>query len=187
MAAPFPDLEAYRDYLQLLASLSLERKLRSKLDPADVVQQTLLLAHRDRRAFRGTTTEEFAAWLRRILAHCLARAARDYRAMKRDVQRERSLETALGESSAALDACIEAHGSSPSEKAVRHEQVLRLATALVDLPEAQREVIVLHHCQGWTLSRVAEHTDRSYASVAGLLRRGLQTLRDVLSDGSEVS
>jgi RNA polymerase sigma-70 factor (ECF subfamily) len=147
-----------------------------------VVQEALLHAHRSHGKFRGGTREELAAWLRKILANCLARAARDFHSLKRDVSRERSLQSAIDGSSGALEAWLAARESSPSEKAMRQEKLLRLSEALTELPGDQQEVVVLHHCQGWTISRVAQHMDRSFASVAGLLRRALGRLRETLQD-----
>jgi RNA polymerase sigma factor (sigma-70 family) len=61
---------------------------------------------------------------------------------------------------------------------------LLFAEALARLPDRMREVIVLKHCQGWTLERIAKHTERTIPGVASLLRRGLAQLRQELDDRS---
>lgn len=175
-------LERFREYLHLLARVHLGQQLQGKLDASDVVQQTLLEAHRKREQFRGHTTAEMAAWLRQMLAFSLADTLRAASRAKRDVTRERSLETALEQSSARLDAWLAAEQSSPSQQAQRHEQMLHLAEALATLPEVQREALVLRHCQGLALAEISERLGRSPAAVAGLLKRGLAQLREQLHE-----
>jgi RNA polymerase sigma-70 factor (ECF subfamily) len=172
-------LERYRPYLLLLARMRLGPHVRGKLDASDVVQQTLLEAHQGRGQFRGGKREE-AAWLRQILARNLANAVRDLRRDKRDVRREQSLEAAVEESSRRLEACLAAEQSSPSERAQRHEQDVRLAQAVAALPEAQREALTLHHLEGRPLQEVARLVGRSREAVAGLIKRGLRQLREQL-------
>ena len=43
-----------------------------------------------------------------------------------------------------------------------------------------REVVVLKHCQGWTLPHIAERMGKTVPAVASLLRRGLEELRNRL-------
>ncbi len=182
-AAAVRNLDRFRDYLRLLARLHLDPRLRAKLDPSDIVQQTLLQAHRARDQVRAQSDGELAAWLRQILARNLAQAVREFARNKRDVGREQSLEQALGESSARLDRWLAAEQSSPSERAVRNEDALRLAVALEQLPEAQRDALVLQHWQGWSLAEIGQHLNRSPAAVAGLIKRGLKQLRQLLDNG----
>ena len=176
-------LEAYRDYLRLLAGVQLDPRLRGKLDPSDVVQQTLARAHAKAEQFRGTTEAERAAWLRQILANQLAAAVRRHLAAgKRDAGRERSLHAAVEDSSARLEALLAAEQTSPSDRAVRHEELRRLAEALAALPEDQRQAVELHHLRGLPVEEVARELGRSESAVGGLLRRGLKRLRELMRE-----
>jgi RNA polymerase sigma-70 factor (ECF subfamily) len=170
-------LEEYRDYLLLLARARVGGRLRAKLDPSDIVQQTLLEAHRDRAQLRG---DDPAAWLRKILARNIAGAARDLGRARRDPARERSLEAALDESSARLEAFLAADESSPSVRARRNERVVLLARALAELPEDQRRAVVARHLQGRPLAEISAEMGRTGAAVAGLLHRGLDRLRTLM-------
>jgi RNA polymerase sigma-70 factor (ECF subfamily) len=175
-------LEQYRAYLRLLARLQLDPRLRRQLDPSDLVQQTLLEAYRSLAQFRGHGEAQIAAWLRQILAHQMAHALRDLTRARRDVNRERSLEDALADSSARLEAWLAAEQATPGEQAQQKEQVVRLAAALEQLVEAQQEAVVLHYWEGWTVAQIATHMGRSAPAVAGLLQRGLQALRHQLAE-----
>jgi RNA polymerase sigma-70 factor (ECF subfamily) len=175
---PAAGVEDFRDYLHLLARLQLDPRLHGKVDPSDVVQQTLIKAHQHRDQFRGNSVAEQAGWLRRILANTLIDAARKF---GRELDHEHSLEQGLNHSSARIDAWLAAEQSSPSEVAQRQEEVLRLAQGLAQLPEDQRTAVELHHLRDASVSEVAEVMGKTEAAVAGLLRRGLKRLRQLLS------
>ena len=171
-----PIVECYRSYLLLLAEARLDRKLQERLDPSDVVQQTLLNAHQAWTQFRGTSEAELVAWLRQILARTLLNCLRDFRRAKRDVARERSLQAALEESSARLEGWLAAEESTPSQQALRGERIEQVAEAVRRLPEGQRQAVVLYYWQGCSLAEIAKTLGRSVPAFAGLLPRGLQQL-----------
>jgi RNA polymerase sigma-70 factor (ECF subfamily) len=176
---PARAVEDYREYLHLLARLQIDPRLRGKVDPSDVVQQTLIKAHQHRDQFRGQSAAEQAGWLRRILVNTLVDAARKF---GRELDREMPLEQQVHDSSARLEAFLAADQSTPSEAAVRQEQLLRVAGALARLPEDQRTAIELHHLRDQAVADIAVTMDRTEASVAGLLRRGLKRLRELLEE-----
>ena len=180
-----PAVERFRDYLLVLARVQLGPASRTKLEASDVVQQTLLEAHRKRDQFRGGSEAEMAGWLRAILAHTLADGLRRYQAGARDVGQERSLQAALEESSSRLEAWLVADQSPPPEQAARQEQLHRLAEALAQLPEDQRRAVELRHLRGGTVGEVAEQMGRSKEAVAKLLLRGVARLRQLLTDPTE--
>jgi RNA polymerase sigma-70 factor, ECF subfamily len=171
-------LERFRAYLRLLARVRFPVMLQAKIDPSDLVQQTLLNAHRAADQFRGHSLAEQTAWLRRIFANTLANAVRDYTREARDVGMEQSLQASLDESSARLEAWLAADHTPQIEIAERNEQILFLAEHMAELPELQREVLLLRYCEGWSLAAIAEHLGRTRPSVASLLRRGLTELKE---------
>jgi len=173
-------LEGFRDYLALLARLQLAPQLRGKIDLSGVVQQTLLEAYQAMDQLRAMTAEQQAAWLRKALSCNLADEVRKLGTAMRDVTRERSLEQAVEESSARLERWLATDQSSPSEQAIRNEQLLRLAHALAQLPEDQRVAIELHHLRGRPVAEVAQELGRSEGAAGALLVRGLKKLRTLL-------
>src|SRR5688572_16005706 len=84
-------LERYRGYLRLLAESKLDRRLRAKIDPSDVVQETMLQAFRAWGDLRGSSEGERLAWLRQILIRTLLHAMRDFGRAKRNIAREQPL------------------------------------------------------------------------------------------------
>lgn len=167
----------YRGYIKVLAECYLGAKFRAKLDASDLTQETLLKAWKDREQLRGKSDGEIAAWLRSILAHTLANATRDLQRQKRDMNRERSIDAALEESSAMLKNSLAAEVSSPSHHARREETLAKLADALEKLTKPQRESVLLRHGRGLSLTEIARSTGRTHGAVALLVHRGIQRLR----------
>jgi RNA polymerase sigma-70 factor (ECF subfamily) len=153
---------------------------QGQLDPSDVVQQALLKAHERRHQFRGQSEREQAAWLRAILASTLADALR--RLGRDQAVFGRSVDGALKESSSRLEAWLADPQSSPIQLAERHEQVERLAEALERLADDQRLAVELRHLHSWPIAAVGRQMNRTPAAVAGLLRRGLRKLHELLEE-----
>jgi RNA polymerase sigma-70 factor (ECF subfamily) len=179
-----PLFERFRNYLSILARVQIGRRLQSKVDAADLVQETFLEAHRNFPLFRGQGAAEFTAWLRQILAGRLANLIRRYIGTQgRDVRLERDLAMDLDHSSQLLDRGLASPVSSPSRQAARREQAVILADALARLPDNYREVIILRHLEGLTFPEVARRMGRSVDSVEKLWLRGLTRLRQSLVGG----
>ena len=178
-------LALYHNYLGLLARLQVRRRLQGKVDPADLVQETFLKAHRHFATFRGAGEREWTAWLRQILATSAASLVRhDLGTTGRDPRLERELADAVEESSRCLEGGFALAQSTPSQQAVRREQAVLLAEALARLPEDHREAVILRHLEGLTFPEVATHMGRTVDSVKKLWARGLARLREQMRDAS---
>jgi len=174
-------LEHYRSYLLLLARVEIGRQLRSKLDASDLVQEAFLEAHRHFDGFRGEEERQFLAWLRSILAGTMANQVRRYLGTQgRDVRLEQQLADSFDRSSMALGAALTCPASSPSQQVARREQGVQIASALAQLAEDYRVVIVLRHLEGLTFPQVAQRMGRSVDSVEKLWLRALGRLRQLM-------
>src|SRR5882724_7431070 len=108
-------LQEFRSYLLLLARMQLDPGPRNRIDPSDIVQQTLLEAHAHLEQFQGDDSA-LAAWLRQALVNNLRDAHRALHRNRRDVRREQSLEEAVEQSSIRLEQMLAAPQSSPSQR-----------------------------------------------------------------------
>jgi RNA polymerase sigma-70 factor (ECF subfamily) len=182
--------DRYRQYLWLLAQGQLGGRLRTRCDPSDLIQQTLLEAFRDFAGFTGTHEAELLAWLRQILAHNLYNEARHQGAQRRDAARQVSLEevqTGLDRSSVTLGRCLAADGPTPSQAAGEREAAVHLADMLARLPKDYQTVLMLRVFEGHSAEEVAQRMNRTPGAVRMLQLRALTALRELMEKKSEMT
>ena len=148
-------LELYRHYLGLLARMEIGRNLQAKLDASDLVQDTLLEAHRN---FPQIPRIERNAIRLLAAADHGGQPGEPPPPLPRHPGPRRPPGTATWRStSTSRRGCWTAGWStpvsSPSQQASRREQAVLLADALEQLPEDYREVIVLRHLEGLSFRR----------------------------------
>lgn len=175
-------LDAYRNYLGLLAATCLDRELCGKVDRSDLVQETLLKVHRNFASFRGTTEQEWMTWLRQILVRNLADLRRAYGRDRRAVGREQSIEAAIDRSSSMLLALGPAANPSPSEHAQRREVGALVADALAELEPDAREVIILRSLNELDWNEVASRLHRSRDATRMLWARAVRRVGVLLEE-----
>lgn len=173
-------LQRYRNYLTLLATTQMADRLRPRLGPSDVVQETMLRAYRNFPRFRGQSEAELLAWLRRILASSLARfVEHNLLAAKRDARREVSIDQATPDRSALdLAALLQGRGQTPSVIAQQGECAVGLAEHLARLSPPYREILVLRHFQGLSFEEASARMNRSLGATRMLWLRAIEKLRD---------
>src|SRR6478752_5652157 len=71
------ELERFRNYLRFMAEIKLDRRLRSRIDASDIVQETMMRAYVAWDNFRGNEPAQRVAWLRQILMRTILHALRD--------------------------------------------------------------------------------------------------------------
>ncbi len=176
-------LQLYRNYLTILATTQLDRRLRRRVSPSDLVQDAMLAAHGDFGKFRGSTERELLAWLRQILINCLHHVVETHlRAKMRDMRREISVEeigATLDRSACNFTQMLADRGPSPSAPILQRERAVALADQLSRLPPHYRDVIVLRNLQGLSFDEVADRMDRKPGTVRMLWLRAIEKFKQI--------
>jgi RNA polymerase sigma-70 factor (ECF subfamily) len=176
-------LQLYRNYLTVLATTQLDRRLRRRMNPSDLVQEAMLAAHRDFGQFRGGSERELLGWLRQILINCLHHAIETHlKAKMRDIRCEVSIEQV----SASLDRSVVNFGQiladprpSPSAISRQRERSVAFADQLAQLRPDYRDVLILRNLQGLSFDEIADRMDRKAGAVRMLWLRAIDKLRQI--------
>lgn len=175
-------LESFREYLLMLAESNLDSDLRPKVAASDVVQESILEAHKDFGQFRGTTRSELNSWLKRILLNNLLNHYRAWRStQKRQLSREIDFARAGLNDSALAD---NGGDPTPSELVSQKEQCDRLRQVLEQLPDDYRTVIQLRHRERYSFSEIGSRMNRSSDAARMLWYRAFERLAQQLDRSS---
>jgi RNA polymerase sigma-70 factor, ECF subfamily len=175
-------LNGCRQYLLMVANEVIGPELRAKCGASDLVQETFLEAQRHLGIFRGKSTAEMRAWLRRILDCRLANIRRSYLATE---MRAASREIALEPSQAGLSGLMGSLASpapSPSKHAVQNEWNKALEQALLQLPERHRQAVAWRHQEQLSWDEIGRRMGCTADAARKAWSRAIQQLRRELGE-----
>ena len=174
--------EKCRAYVSIVARAQVESWMQGKVDASDLVQQTLMEAHRGLENFRGHTEGEWLAWLRKILNHNAVDFVRRYRGTeKRQARREVSMRMTSPDRTREWTRDPSDPGESPSELVIRREQEIEVADAVTKLADDYQEVIMLRNLQRLSFDEVARRMARSRPAVQMLWMRAIRKLQEIMT------
>jgi RNA polymerase sigma-70 factor (ECF subfamily) len=174
----------HRPRLLKMVELRLNPRVRARIDPADVLQESFLDAHRRVASYLTDTRIPPFLWLRLIVGERLTNMHRHHLgAQVRDAGREVSLfrEALPQASSAALASMLLGRQTSPTQAAVRAERLLRVQEALNSLDPIDREVLALRHFEQLNRFETAQSLGISDEAGAKRYIRALKRLKAVLT------
>jgi RNA polymerase sigma-70 factor (ECF subfamily) len=181
-------LERHRGRLRGMVALRLDPRLAARVDPSDLVQETLAVAHRRLDDYIRDRPLPFYPWLRQIAADRLADLHRRHVvSRKRTVAREEPGGLRLADGSELeLARRLASSVSAPSARLRREDRLRRLRAALAALSERDREVLVLRHLEQMPPREIAAVLGITEGAVYTRHLRALERLRRQLGDaGSE--
>lgn len=175
-------LAQHLPYLRRMVEFRLDPRLRTRVDPSDVVQEAHLEALRRLPDYRPALP--FRLWLRRIAYDRLLMLHRRHAlADRRSVGREIVFPD---HSSDHLAARLLAVGSSPSRRVVREELARRVREAVARMAGPDREILGLRTAEGLSNSEAAAVLGIDPAAASQRYGRALLRLRKLLIDDGTV-
>jgi RNA polymerase sigma-70 factor (ECF subfamily) len=183
-AAAGEALVRHRARLRRMVEARLDRRVRGRVDPSDVLQDGFVDAVGKFPGYAADPKLPLFLWLRLVVGERLAKVHRDHLgAQARDATREVSLYRGPmpAASSAALAAHLLGRETTPTRAAVRAERLLRLQEALNALDPLDREILSLRHFEELTHAEAARVLDIQEAAAAKRYIRALKRLKDVLA------
>jgi RNA polymerase sigma-70 factor (ECF subfamily) len=178
-------MQRHRQRLKQMIDARMDPRLRSRLDPSDVIQDALTTAAQQFAEYLETQPIPFYPWLRRITWQKLVHAHQMHLdAAKRSVRRERQGFWGLSDRSASqlldrLDG-LPGNTSTPSVAANREESRRRVTLALASLAELDREVLVQRYVEQMSMKEIGAGLDISEAAVQMRHMRALQKMHKLL-------
>ena len=174
-----------QNYVLLMADRNLERSIRSKVGPSDIVQQTLIKMVNGIDNYRGGSQEEFYGWLNTIVRNEANRVSRDLKRQKRDIRKQKSFDA--GDSDLQHIGIPTDSHPTPSTQAVSKEQLGLFYSALEKLPDDYAKVIQLRSIEELDFKAIGEKMNRSADAASKLWLRAIvkfQKELDLLDDNS---
>lgn len=165
-------LRRYTDRITRIVRIRLSAKLRRVVESVDIVQETYRLAFQNIEKLELRSTASILQWLARIAENHMIDVHRFYYGQKRDKQREVNIEGPRDLSGIHLgDAAPPTDDLGPAELAERAEIKQLVDEAVAQLPDDDREVILLRSYHGGTWEFCAQALGRPTAEATRQLHR----------------
>jgi RNA polymerase sigma-70 factor (ECF subfamily) len=179
-------LDRHRGPLRRMIGLRLDPALVQRLDASDVVQDVLLEASRRLHDYLNQPVMPFHLWLRHIAQDHVIDAHRKHRlAQRRSLDREQPLRRLVPGDRSSLELAAEFfdHEPTPASAALRHELERRLETAVAELGDDDRDIILMRHFEQMSNQEVAAVLGLSEPAASMRYLRALRRLRTLLASG----
>jgi RNA polymerase sigma-70 factor (ECF subfamily) len=173
----------HRKRLRRLIDFRLDARLRGRVDPSDVLQDSFMDASQRLPHFVQAPSVPFFVWLRQVAIQRLVEVHRRHLgAEKRSAHRERSVETTLqsNATSASLAFQLVSRLASPSDVLARNELTAQLHTALNSMDPIDREVLALRHFEELSNDETAAALGLQKSAASNRYVRALARLKKVL-------
>ena len=174
-------LDHYRPYLRRMVVKQLDKRLKARVDPSDIVQETMIDADRKLARFLQEPSVPVLVWLRKLAFERVIDTHRRHLGSQcRTVIREHREAEFLGGSVPELMQLIATGRTSPSDELMRVEEIDRVRKAIDSLPLRYRQVLVMRHFDQMEPDEIARVLGLTPGAVRGRILRALLRLKETL-------
>jgi RNA polymerase sigma-70 factor (ECF subfamily) len=176
--------QRHRDRLRRMVELRMDARLQGRVDASDVLQDGFIDLAKQLDNYLNDPRLPVFLWLRLVVSDRLALVHRHHLGTQmRDAAQEVSLyrDPLPKATSAALASMLLGRLTTPSNAAIRAEQILQVQEAINSLEPLDREVVALRHFE--QLSRAETAVVLGITEEAGAKRyiRALKKLKSILA------
>ena len=175
-------LQQYQAPLERIVHFRLAPVLRSRIDPADVLQEAYFEISRRIQEYIDGVPVSFFVWIRQKTVQTLIDIQRNQLREKRDANREvlMALPSHGQTCSLSIASLLVDDMTSPSQAAVRVEEIQELQSALESMNETDREVLAMRHFEHLNNQQVAEVLGLSPPAASNRYIRAAAKLGEIL-------
>lgn len=173
-------LGQHREAVRRMIGLRLDPAIAARLDASDVVQDVLVEANRRLKDYLKDPSMPFHLWLRHIAKDHIIDAYRRHRgAQRRAVDREQAMQAPnlSDQSSVELAGRFVDQELTPASAAIKHELQQRLDAAIAEMPEDDREVILMKHFEQMSNQEIAAYYGLTEAAASMRYLRAIRRLK----------
>ncbi len=169
----------YEKFVYNTACKALSAGGRSTDGADDIAQQAFIKAWRNLGSFRGDCT--FSTWIYRITVNT-ARDVLRYESRRGTVSLVKDTEDE--DDGSEWDVPVTSGDTVPEDALGRKETILAVRRAIEELPEDQRQVIVLRDLHELSYQEIGEMLGLEPGTVRSRINRGRQKLKNILENGN---
>jgi len=176
-------IERHQDAILRLVRMRLDRRIQPRVGVSDVVQDVFIEANRRLQKYLQDPVMPFHLWLRQIAKDRIIDAHRRHRvSKKRSVDREQPahLPADMDHSSMALANQLVDGEVTPMAAATQRELAARVEQTIAELPEQDRDIVLMRHYEFLSNQEVAEALGLSQPAASMRYLRAIRRMRDLL-------
>lgn len=173
----------YRSQLERMIEFRMDPRIRSRIDAHDVLQESFLEIKNRYRDFIVNPGVSLFVWIRKITYQVLIDSQRRHFRQKRGVQNEVPMGRVgndMSDASQLMARELIGQLTSPSQAAIKAEELEQMHAALESMNETDREILALRHFEQLSNADVAQIIGIKPAAASNRYIRAVTKLGEIM-------